>query len=168
MIFLANRVNLDKRTLLSRIFNRLQTQVSAADSPVKQVWYHTSTGNKIGVRAAIAPERFLGGSYPVEEAELQVTFDFPQTHSYDFYSIQWIESDRDLMVGWHQDETHTEFGECHFQIDYRGETTQRSEAAFLDAHPLNVLDRRLDDLADALDALAWDDGTPSLPPGAVR
>ena len=72
------------------------------------------------------------------------------------------------MVGWHQDETHTELGECHFQIDYRGETTQRSEAAFLDAHPLNVLDRRLDDLVDALDTLTWDDGIPSLPAEAIR
>jgi hypothetical protein len=168
MIFLANRANLDKRTLLTRIFNRLQTQASSADSPVERVWYHTSTGNKVGVRATIAPERFLGASYPVDEAELQVTFDFPQTHSYDFYRIQWIESDRDLMIGWHQDETHTELGECHFQIDYRGETTQRSEAAFLDAHPLNVLDRRLDDLVDALDALMWEDGTPRLPAGAVK
>ena len=168
MIFLANRANLDKRTLLSRIFNRLQTQVSSADSPVERVWYHTSAGNKVGVRATIAPERFLGASYPVGEAELQVTFDFPQTYSYDFYRIQWVEPARDLMVGWHQDETHTELGECHFQIDYRGETTQRSEAALLDAHPLNVLDRRLDDLVDALDALTWDGGTPSLPAEAVR
>lgn len=60
MIFLANRANLDKRTLLSRIFNRLQTQASAGDSPVERVWYHTSNGNKIGVRATVAPSSFLG------------------------------------------------------------------------------------------------------------
>jgi hypothetical protein len=60
MIFLANRANLDKRTLLSRIFTRLQTQASAGDSPVERVWYHTSNGNKIGVRATVAPSSFLG------------------------------------------------------------------------------------------------------------
>ncbi|EMA63085.1 hypothetical protein [Halorubrum lipolyticum] len=168
MIFLANRTNLDKRTLLSRIFNRLQTQISSGDSPVEQVWYHTSAGNKVGVRATIAPAMFLGTAYPVDEAELQVTFDFPQSHSYDFYRIQWVESDRDLMVGWHQDETHTDLGACHFQIDSRGETVLRKEAAFLDAHPLNVFDRRIDDLVDVLDALTWDDGVPSLPAGGVK
>ena len=127
------------------------------------MWYHTSTGNKIGVRATIAPSTFLGTPYPVDEAELQITFDFPQTHSHDFYRIQWVESDRDLMMGWHQDETHPDLGKCHFQIDYRGDAVQREAVAFLDAHPLNVFDRRLDDLADALDALTWDDEVPTLP-----
>jgi len=168
MIFLANRANLDTRTLLSRIFNRLQTRVSADGSPVDQVWYHTSTGNKVGVWAAIAPSTFLGTPYPVDEAELQVTFDFPQTHSYDFYRIQWVEPDRDLMIGWHQDGTHVDLGECHFQIDHRGETVQREEAAFLDAHPLNVFDRRVENLVDVLNGLTWDDGVPTLPTEAVR
>ena len=168
MIFLANRANLDKRTLLSRIFNRLQTQVSTTESPVERVWYHTSTGNKVGVRATLTPSTFLGTAYPVDEAELQVTFDFPQTRSYDFYQIQWVESDRDLMLGWHQDETHMDLGECHFQIDHRGDTVQRAEAAFLDAHPLNVFDRRIDDLVDVLDALTWDDEVPNLPTEAIR
>ncbi|MFT4921392.1 MAG: hypothetical protein ACI8XM_000589 [Haloarculaceae archaeon] len=168
MIFLANRANLDKRTLLSRIHNRLQTQVPKEDSPVEQVWYHTSTGNKVGVRAAIAPSVFLRTSYPVDDAELQVSFDFPQTHSYDFYRIQWVESDRDLMVGWHQDETHVDLGECHFQIDYRGETVQRERAEFLDSHPLNVFERRIDDLVNVLDALTWERDVPHVPQQTVR
>lgn len=167
MIFLANRANLDKRTLLSRIHNRLQTQVPKEDSPVEQVWYHTSTGNKVGVRATVTPDEFLGTSHPADEAELQVSFDFPQTYSYDFYQIQWVESDRDLMVGWHQDETHMDLGECHIQLDYQGETLQREEAAFLDAHPLNVFDRRIDDLVEVLDALTWEDGVPHLPNDAI-
>lgn len=167
MIFLANRSNLDKRTLLTRIHNRLQTRVSE-ESPVTRVWYHTSSGNKVGVRATITPDEFLRTSYPVAEAELQVSFDFPQTYSYDFYAIQWVESDRDLMFGWHQDETHTDLGECHFQIDYRGETVQREAAAFLDSHPLNVFDQRLDDLGDVLDALAWEEDRPEVPEQAIR
>lgn len=168
MIFLANRANLDTRTLLTRIHNRLQTQVPKEDSPVKQVWYQTSTGNKVGVRATVSPTEYLRKSHPVDEAELQISFDFPQAHSYDFYVIQWVESDRNLMVGWHQDETHMDLGECHFQIDYQGETVQREEAEFLDVHPLNVLDRRLGDLVEVLDALTWEDGIPRLPNEAIR
>jgi len=110
MIFLANRANLDKRTLLTRIHNRLQTQVPNEESPIEQVWYHTSAGNKAGVRATISPEEFLHTSHPVAEAELQISFDFPDTHAYDFYRIQWVESDRNLMLGWHQDEMHMDLG----------------------------------------------------------
>ncbi len=66
MIFLANRVNLDKRTLLTRIHNHLQSHVPAESSPVEQVWYHTSAANKVGVRATINAPTFLGASYPVD------------------------------------------------------------------------------------------------------
>ncbi|SFC72491.1 hypothetical protein SAMN05444422_11716 [Halobiforma haloterrestris] len=168
MIFLANRANLDKRTLLGRLHNLLQTQTDSADSPIKQVWYQTSAGNKTGVRATIAAPAFLDRSYAVDEAELQISFDFPPNHSYDFYEIQWVEPDRQLMLGWHQDETHMELGECHFQIDYRNETVQRSKARFLDSHPLNVFDRRMDHLLTILDSLEWDDEVPSVPETEVR
>ena len=168
MIFFANRVNLDTRTLLTRIHNRFQTQVSDDDSPIERVWYHTSAGNKVGVRTTVKPDRFLKRTYPVERVELQISFDFPETHSYDFYAIQWVEPDRNLMVGWHQDETHMDLGECHFQIDYQGETVQRSKAEFLDMHPLNVLDRRVEDFGTVLDTLTWADDVPSLPSEAIR
>jgi len=168
MIFLANRANLDKRTLLSRLHNQLQTQVPTEESPVEQVWYHTSAGNKVGVRATITPAEFLGTSYPVDEAELHVSFDFPSNYAYDFYKIQWVEPEREFMAGWHQDETHMNLGECHIQLDYQGETVRREEAAFLDLHPRNVFDQRIDDLVDVLDAIAWEDGIPHLPTQAVR
>lgn len=168
MIFLANRANLDKRTLLNRLHNRLQTQVSTDGSPIEQVWYHTSTGNKIGVRATIRPPRFLEQSYPIDEAELQVSFDFPPDYAYDFYTIQWVEPERDLMIGWHQDETHMDLGECHLQIDYQGGTVQREEAQFLDSHPLNVFDQRTDELIRVIDELRWENDLPCVPNHAVR
>ena len=168
MIFLADRTNLDRRTLLTRIHKRLGTQVPDESAPVEQVRYRTSTGNKVGVRATISPETFRGMSHPVDQAELHVSFDFPKAHDHDFYAIQWVESGRDLMLGWHQDETHADLGECHFQIDHRGETVQRAQAEFLDVHPLNVLDRRTDDLVAVLDALTWEDGVPHVPSEAVR
>lgn len=168
MIFLANRANLDKRTLLTRLHNQLQTRVPTEDSPVEQVRYHTSTGNKVGVRATINPTGFLGTSYAIDEAELHVSFDFPPNRQYDFYEIQWVEPERDLMVGWHQDETHVDLGECHLQLDYRGETVQRAEAAFLDVHPLNVFDQRTDDLVDVLGAITWENDLPRVPKRVVR
>lgn len=168
MMFLANRANLDIRTLLSRLHNRLQTQVSTEDAPVTQVWYHTSTGNKVGVRATITAPIFLEKSYPIDEAELQVSFDFPLDYTYDFYEIQWVEPERDLMIGWHQDETHMDLGECHLQIDYQGETVQREEAEFLDSHPLNVFDQRTGELISIIDELRWDNDRPCVPKHAVR
>lgn len=163
MIFLANRTNLDRRTLLTRLHNRLQTQTSTAESPVKQVWYHTSAGNKVAVRATIVASQFLDHEYPVDDADLHVSFAFPSEYSYDFYKIQWIESERDLMLGWHQDETHIDLGNCHFQIDYEGGTVQRTGSAFLDSHPLNVFEQRMADLVTVLDELRWNSDHPSVP-----
>lgn len=162
MIFLANRENLDKRTLHTRIHTQLQTQVNKGESPVEQVWYHTSTGNKVGVRATINAPAFLGTTYPVERAELHISFDFPPNHDYDFYTIQWVESERDLMIGWHQDETHMDLGECHFQLVYQGNTVQRETATFLDAHPLNGLDQRTDRLVEILESLTWNNDGPTV------
>lgn len=167
MIFLANRANLDKRTLLTRLHNQLQTQVPRENNPIERVWYHTATGNKVGVRAILTPEKFLRTSYPMGEVELQVSFDFPSNHDYDFYKIQWVESDREFMIGWHQDETHMDLGECHIQLDYQGKTVQREEAAFLDIHPRNVFDQRIEELVDVLSAVTWKDDVPHLPKESV-
>lgn len=168
MIFLANRANLDTRQLLRRLHTLLQTQVSAEDSPVEQVWYHTSAGNKIGVRATIDPPRFLGTTYTLDEAELHVSFDLPPNRPYDFYTIQWVEPERDFMLGWHQDETHMDLGECHIQLDFEGETGQRESATFIDAHPLNVFDQRIGHLAEIVDAISWETDGRRLPTQAIR
>lgn len=156
MLFLANRTNLDKRTLLTRIHDRFQTQVSKESSPITQVRYQTSPGNKVGVEATVKTSSFLPGTYPVAQAAIQISFDFPKSHSYDFYEIQWIDAERDLLLGWHQDEMHVDLGKCHFQIDYQGETVQRTSAEFLDRHPLNVVEQRLADLVTVHDALRWE------------
>lgn len=168
MIFLANRANLDKRTLLTSIHDHLGTQVTKADAPVDQVWYHTSSGNKIGVRAAMDASGFLGATYPVETVELQVSFDFPLNRNYDCYEIQWVDRDRDLMLGWHQDETHMDLGVCHFQVDYRGDAVQRDAATFLDSHPLNVYEQRLHHLVEILDSVTWENELPIVPTQAVQ
>ncbi|MDB2265977.1 hypothetical protein PM025_18085 [Halorubrum ezzemoulense] len=162
MIVLANRVTLDKRTLLTQIHTQLQTQ-AGTDAPVEQVRYYPSKANKLEVRATIHPDRSLDASYPVTTVQLHVSFDFPTEFAYDFYRIQWVDSDRELMLGWHQDETHMGLGECHFQLDYRGDTIHRAEAAFLDRHPRNVFDHRIAQLVDVVDGLTWIDGRPAIP-----
>jgi len=40
-------------------------------------------------------------------------------------------------------------------------------AEFLDSHPLNMLDRRLDDVMAVFDALTWADDVSSLPDEAL-
>lgn len=162
MIFLANRVTLDKRTLLTRIHNQLQTQ-TGSDTPGEHVQYYPSKANKLKVRATIRPTRFLGASYPVCTVELHVSFDFPTEHSSDFYQIQWVDRDRELMMGWHQDETHADLGKCHFQLNHHSDTIHRTEAAFLDRHPRNVFDHRIAQLVDVVNALTWTDGRPVVP-----
>ena len=74
--------------------------------------------------------------------------------------MQWVEPERDLSVGWHQDEHRPDLGECHLQLDHGESVVDVRAAEFLDAHPLNVLDRRLDALPTVLDAIDWRDGTP--------
>lgn len=168
MVFLANRANLDKRHLLTRIHTWLQTQATTDEAAVEQVWYHTSAGNKVGVRATLDAPAFLGGEYPVAAADLHVSFDFPPNRAYDFYTIQWVESDREFMLGWHQDETHMDLGECHLQLDYQGKTVQREPATFLDVHPLNVFDQRIDHLVSMLPAVSWESDRPRVPDEAIR
>lgn len=168
MIFLANRENLDTRALLSRFHNILQTQAAAEETLVEQVWYHTSAGNKVGVRARLNAPAFLGTTYSIAEAELHVSFDFPANHAYDFYKIQWVEPERELMLGWHQDETHPDLGQCHLQLDYNGETVQRESAAFLDRHPLNVFDKRIDHLVDLVGSMTWRNDKPRIPTDAIQ
>jgi DUF1680 family protein len=168
MVFFANRANLDRRTLLTRIHSHLHTRVDKTESPVRHVRYHPSSANKTGVRATVDAPTFLGQSYPTDEVVVHVSFDFPTEREYDVYEIQWVDRDRGLMLGWHQDETHADLGGCHFQVDHQGKTVQRSAASLLDAHPLNVYEHRLNQVVEVIDALTWNDGLPSVPEQAVR
>jgi len=86
---------------------------------------------------------------------------------YEYYVIEWSEADRDLGLGWHQDEDHPDLGECHFQLDHAGTTVERSAAEFVDEHPLEVLETRLDQLRALLPKIAWNEDTPVLPEGAI-
>jgi hypothetical protein len=67
------------------------------------------------------------------------------------------------MLGFHQDADHPDLGPCHIQLSHADTAVARYSATFLDAHPLDVLADRLQELPTALAAVRWENGTPSLP-----
>lgn len=113
--------------------------------------------------ADIDTTTFLGTSYAVERARLELRFWYSSDVEYEYYRINWVEPTRNLMVGFHQDADHPDLGPCHIQLDEGGIVVDRHSAAFIDAHPLAVLDERLQQLPDVLGSIIWRDGGPSLP-----
>ena len=106
---------------------------------------------------------FLGETYDVENARLEVRFWYPADTDYEYYRINWVEPERNLAVGFHQDADHQELGPCHIQLDYEDTAVDRHDAKFLDGHPLAVLDDRLRAFSTAVAVVCWDDKKPSLP-----
>nr|WP_284010487.1 hypothetical protein [Halomicroarcula sp. YJ-61-S] len=96
-------------------------------------------------------------------ARLEIRFWYPAGVDHEYYCINWVEPDRSLMLGFHQDADHPELGACHIRLNYEDTPVNRHEATFLDAHPLSVLDTRLQQLPAALEAIRWETGTPSIP-----
>lgn len=157
-IFLANRGNLTKAKLYEAIRRRLGKEPGCY-----AVRLQPSRARPRTIETRVDPEEFLSQTYPIDEAKLEITFSYPRTVDYEYYIIEWSEVDRDLGLGWHQDEDHPDIGECHFQIDYSGTTVERSSAEFVDEHPLEVLETRLDQLRVLLPQIDWNGDTPSLP-----
>lgn len=113
--------------------------------------------------AEIVPTTFLGESYESERARLEIRFWYPADVADEYYRINWIEPDRNVMLGFHQDADHEDLGPSHVQLASEDTVVDRHAAAFLDAHPLAVLDERLQQLPTALNAISWANGRPSLP-----
>jgi len=114
------------------------------------------------VIADIEPAVFLGNPYDVERARLEIRFWYPQGVDYEYYQISWIEPTRDLMLGFHQDGGHPELGRCHVQLDHESTTVDRAAISVDDSHPLAVLDTRIEQFADTIAAIQWQDEPPSL------
>jgi len=99
-------------------------------------------------------------SYPTSEARIEVGFDCVGTAGRDQYWINWIEPDRSLLAGWHQDETHSEFGDVHLQVSHENTTVEHLPAEYIVSHPLDVLSRRLNQLPQTVEAVQWQDDRP--------
>lgn len=162
MIFLAGRDRYTQRTLLRDVHDRLTNQASCED-----VRYRPSRRRPRYVIADVDPTTFLGTPYDVENARLEIRFWYPARVDHEYYRINWVEPDRNLMLGFHQDADHQDLGSCHIQLNYEDTSVDRHDVTFLDAHPLAVLDDRLQQLPSAIDSITWENGTPSLPPWPV-
>lgn len=158
MVFLAGRDRYTQRTLLRDIRDRLTNHAGCED-----VRYHPSRRRPRYVIADVAPATFLGDSDTVQSARLEVRFWYPADVSHEYYRINWIDPERNLMLGFHQDSDHPDLGPCHIQLEYEETPVERYGATFLDMHPLSVLEKRLKQLPAALAAIRWEDGEPSLP-----
>lgn len=59
--------------------------------------------------------------------------------------------------------------ELEFDVEGgKGKTVQRESTIFLEMHPLNVLDQRITDVVEVLDAATWEHERPRILRDTVR
>jgi hypothetical protein len=157
VVFLADRTNLQTRRLHERIKQKLQPVLTSTQLRLARP---TEPG-QYRVVGTVVPQRFLDDdTYPVEQARVEVGFKLDTSDPYEYYWLNWIEPARNVLVGWHQDETHESLGPVHLQVDHRDTTVARESAHFIDSHPLDVIENRIGTLPDAVRAVEWKDGRP--------
>jgi hypothetical protein len=157
VVFLANRANLQSKRLHDRIRNRLGGSFENAHRRRAE----PREAGPYRVVADINPRQFLGDDeYPVTDARIEIGFQLQSGESYEYYWINWIEPDRSLLVGWHQDDTHDDLGPVHLQVNDGATPIAHEPAQFIDSHPLDVVERRLTSLRDAIHAVEWEEGRP--------
>jgi hypothetical protein len=156
-VFLAHRSLLDQHTAHGEINQWLQKQGGVSD-----VRYMPSSIRRHEIHASVDPTVLFGEPLASENVDLRVAFAFPENAGYDYYEIQWTNTEEGYSFGWHQDETHPDLGKCHFQLDYGDRTVTREPAIFHDSHPLGVLEERLWMVPSILNLIEWEDGTPLL------
>lgn len=152
-ILLANRARLTQETVHESIHEWL-----TGHAGFRNVRYAPSRIRREEIHTEIDSDVLLKTDYDAPTARLEVQFEFPQSATYDYYRIQWVEPDRDRSVGWHQDDHRNGLGECHLQLDSGDEVADVRAADFLDSHPLNVLETRLGQLPDILDGISQNEG----------
>lgn len=157
-LFLAGRGHIRTRSLHERIKNRFQ---SAPDFGTVQL---RVTGPRehgaYRVAATTNPRGFLDDdSSPVASARIEVGFELDGQAGNDSYWFNWIEPERNLLVGWHQDGNHPDLWPVHLQVNQDQTTVARERATFIDNHPMAVVEARLDQLPDALEGVQWNGDT---------
>lgn len=157
VVFLANRANLQSKRLHDRIRNRLH---STFDN-VRQRRANPREAGSYRVVGDVNPRQFLADDkYPVTTARVEIGFQLRPSDSSEYYWFNWIEPDRSMLLGWHQDETHPDLGPVHLQVNHGEAAVVRQPAEFIDSHPLDVVERRLDSLQAAVEAVRWEEGRP--------
>jgi hypothetical protein len=157
VVFLANRANLQSKRLHDRIRNRLGGEFET----VRRRRADPREAGSYRVVGDVNPRQFLDADeYPVTTARIEIGFQLRTSDPYEYYWINWVEPERSLLVGWHQDDTHDELGPVHLQVNESSAAVAHHAAQFVDAHPLAVVERRLDSLSDAVFAVEWEQGRP--------
>jgi hypothetical protein len=157
VIFLANRANLQSKRLHDRIQNRL----SGEFENVRRRRAEPREAGPYRVVAEVDPHQFLGDDeYPVATARVEIGFQLQTGGAHEYYWFNWIEPDRNLLVGWHQDDTHDDLGPVHLQVNDGATPIAHEPAEFIDSHPLDVVERRLNSLRNAVLAVKWEQGRP--------
>jgi hypothetical protein len=158
VVFLADRDNIRIRQLHRRIKNRFQSD-DRFDVARLRVAQPREPGPYRAV-GQVDAQRFLDdSSYPIHTARIEVGFQLPSHRSHERYWFNWIESDRTVLVGWHQDDTHPDLGPVHLQVNQGATTIDREPAAFIDQHPMAVVEARLQQLPATVPRIEWVDGT---------
>jgi hypothetical protein len=91
----------------------------------------------------------------VTTARVEIGFQLQTGEPHEYYWFNWIEPDRSLLVGWHNDDTHDDLGPVHLQVNDGATPVSHESAEFIDSHPLDVVERRLHLLRDAVLAVEW-------------
>jgi hypothetical protein len=156
VVFLANRANLQTKRLHDRIQNRL----SGLFENDRRRRTEPREPGPSRVVADVNPRQFLDDEYPVTTARIEIGFQLQTGESHDHYWFNWIEPDRSLLVGWHQDDTHDDLGPVHLQVNDGTTPVAHEPAQFIDAHPLAVVEHRLTSLRNAVPAVEWEDARP--------
>jgi len=157
VVFLANRANLQSKRLHDRIQNRL----SGTFENVRRRRSEPREAGPYRVVADVNPRQFLGDDeYPVTDARVEIGFQLRTSDPYEYYWFNWIEPGRSLLVGWHQDDTHDDLGPVHLQVNDGATAVDHQQAQFIDSHPLDVVEQRLNSLPNAVFAVEWEQGRP--------
>lgn len=156
-VFLANRANLQSKRLHDRIQNRL----SGRFENVRRRLAEPREAGPYRIVGEVDARQFLeDGGYPVSAARVEIGFQLQTGEPHEYYWFNWIEQERSLLVGWHQDETHADLGPIHLQVNDDTTAVAHHPASFIDSHPLDVVERRLASLPAAVLAVEWEEGRP--------
>ena len=157
VVFLANRANLQRK----RLHDRIQSRLSGEFETVRRRRAEPREPGPYRVVGEVNPRQFLADdACPVSTARVEIGFQLQTGEPYEYYWFNWVEPERNLLVGWHQDDTHDDLGPVHLQINNETTVVERQPAVFIDSHPLDVVARRLHSLQDAVGAVEWNQQRP--------
>jgi len=79
---------------------------------------------------------------------------------HEYYWFNWIEPERSLLVGCHQDDTHDDLGPVHLQVNDGSAAVDHQRVQFINSHPLDVVEQRLNSLHAAVVSVKWEQERP--------